>query len=182
MSTSTTGSNELPRFADPCPSPLVDIAHERSVGRRVAQFRERMLQRHPWLAELLNVERASAWRSGFSAGMAQRLQLEHIRNHPDVPVPLITALQQGFDLDDPMGGANIAIDDLVVTITVTSAGTGIPEPDSRAVWLRLREIVRQCRDQAPCTDVIATLPREIAAIVWTDTHGQQVTVRHHQAG
>lgn len=174
VSIETSGHHALPRL--PEPHVVADVRHETPTGRGIAKFRDKMLQKHPWLVELLAAERATSWRKGFSAGMQNHLELEHINDHPNIPVAFIGALQRGCDPQNPASGATVFIGDLEVTITVTSSGTGIPAPNTKAIWDSLNEIIGQVTAQPYCPEVIAPLPHEIATIAWANTDGQRVTI------
>lgn len=181
VSTEITGSNELPQLDDlqqrPHNLPYLGAEWETFTSRRIIKLRDYWIRKVPEVAAFFHAEgRAEGYTEGFSAARREARELNHITQHPNVPDTLIKALQHGIDLDNPLSGATVDIEHLMVHVAVSSTGTGIPEPASQTVWDQLRATVRDIAACPYVADVIAPLPPEIAAIAWTaDGHTVSVT-------
>lgn len=170
MSSSTTGSNQLPNLHE-YPYIRAVGSEDESFGGSMARFRDKMLRTHAWLADLLTYERRESYNRGLQDAQLTTLDraVSHVVRNPDIPAPFIEALQRGPG--NPGGGSTFTIGGHDVMVTFTAEGTGIPEPSSQAVWEKLTRVIEETTARPYCADVVAPLPREIAALVWNAERG-----------
>lgn len=167
---STTGSNKVPDLSVQPHLTEVGTEFETYAGRRTARLRAAIRTAIGERAAniVLGAERADGYQLGRSSKTRQDREIEHSAAHMDIPEAFITALQHGPYASTP---ATFPVGDVILHMTVTAEGTGIPEPHSRAVWEELTRVLEDTTGQPYCADVITPLPREIAALVWTGDEG-----------
>lgn len=163
------------------PEPLTPAAGgdgEAAYLRHAEDFLQRNhIKRDPSpLARLLALVSKNAYEIGVLKATTRMLEVQHITEHPEVPLRLITALQRPIDKRGNPSTAHIEVHDLPITVTASTDGTGTPWPRSRVIWMQLRETVSKIAAQDYCAYVIAPLPTEISAVVWTDSEGRTINL------